>query len=75
MMEISRLWGEKPDWLWGEGTVQQARLLAWYRVWCNPKAKTKSTQVEDQGLNEFGDMASRDVPDGDFPEDEEDWSE
>ncbi len=71
MMEISRLWGEKPDWLWGEDPIQQMRLLAWYRVYCEPKKK-KSAPSADPALNSFAEMAEREPSSVPYDEDDQD---
>ena len=32
MLEIARLWGREPDWLYRLPVEERVRLIAWYQV-------------------------------------------
>lgn len=43
-MEISRLWGQTPEWFFRLPHDERMRLFAWYRLHRDPKRLKKSTR-------------------------------
>lgn len=37
ILEIERLWGKSPGWFSTLEERERTRLIAWYRVHCDPK--------------------------------------
>lgn len=41
ILEIERLWGERPGWFSTLDVAEQTRLLAWHRVHADPVGKER----------------------------------